>query len=664
MKIVCLRLLYIVGTIVCCAGNLSGQDSVRVHSLQTVEVNAAARPSKSRATSPLQVLRTEDLKGLNALQVSDAAKFFSGVQVKDYGGVGGLKTVSIRSLGANYTGIFYDGAPVSDYQTGQTDIGRFSLHNVDQLSMQIGESDDIFQTARRQAYAGALSIVQKQALSDTDRRQRLTAAFKAGSWGLINPSLLYERRLSKTFTAGIGGEWMRSDGDYPYRSGSGEEKTRQHSEVDTKNVEANLFGHFSNGGKLAVKVYGYDSDRSLPGPDIYYVDSPGEAAQEQRSFSQASYEQALSGKLKFRSLAKFDFSESDYTHYSSNYPSGEKSYHYIQREYYLSTVFLYELNARWSASWANDGTYASFRNDFSGVDPNRSSWQSALSMKYNIPRFTATASLLSHYAQDTKKKTSGTETNDLHRWSPYAGISVQPFHSLPLRVRAFYKETFRQASLGDLYFLPVPPASLNPETAHQFNLGISWVSAPAAWMPYLSFSADVYRNKIDDKIWAIPKSSLYHWSVQNIDVEIKGIDLQASAQVLAGSSYSWQIGGSYTWQRVLDVTKPGSDMYRQQMMYAPEHTASSFVQMQTSWLDIHYTLLYSGARYFERINRKEYQMKPYTDQSISLSKTFPVGKTRLDVLVECLNLTDSRYDVVRSYPMPGRSFRVGIKCVY
>ena len=52
-------------------------------------------------SSPLQVFNKEELKNLQALQVSDAVKHFAGVTVKDYGGIGGLKTVSIRSLGHN-----------------------------------------------------------------------------------------------------------------------------------------------------------------------------------------------------------------------------------------------------------------------------------------------------------------------------------------------------------------------------------------------------------------------------------------------------------------------------------------------------------------------------------------------------------------------------------
>ena len=58
--------------------------------------------------------------------MADALRFFAGVQLKDYGGVGGIKTVNIRSMGTNHVGVFYDGIQLSNAQNGQVDLGMFS----------------------------------------------------------------------------------------------------------------------------------------------------------------------------------------------------------------------------------------------------------------------------------------------------------------------------------------------------------------------------------------------------------------------------------------------------------------------------------------------------------------------------------------------------------
>lgn len=101
------KLLYSCVAFCCCQAltvSLSAQqqkaDTARTYSIPEVTVAEAYHTREVRAMAPTQVFSKEELKSLNVLQVSDAVKHFAGVTVKDYGGIGGLKTVSLRSLGA------------------------------------------------------------------------------------------------------------------------------------------------------------------------------------------------------------------------------------------------------------------------------------------------------------------------------------------------------------------------------------------------------------------------------------------------------------------------------------------------------------------------------------------------------------------------------------
>ncbi|HPD86427.1 MAG TPA: TonB-dependent receptor plug domain-containing protein, partial [Proteiniphilum sp.] len=112
-----------------------------------------------RATAPRYILTEEQIGQLNALQLSDAVKNLPGVTIRDYGGIGGLKTVSVRSLGAHHTAVSYNGIALSDQQTGQIDIGRFSLDNVERLTLHNGQDDRIFRPARSFVSASVLEII-------------------------------------------------------------------------------------------------------------------------------------------------------------------------------------------------------------------------------------------------------------------------------------------------------------------------------------------------------------------------------------------------------------------------------------------------------------------------------------------------------------------------
>ena len=72
-----------------------------------MEVSVYAR--RSEEIVPSQRLSGKRLESLSSFSVADAMRYFSGVQIKDYGGVGGLKTIDIRSMGTNHMGVFYDG---------------------------------------------------------------------------------------------------------------------------------------------------------------------------------------------------------------------------------------------------------------------------------------------------------------------------------------------------------------------------------------------------------------------------------------------------------------------------------------------------------------------------------------------------------------------------
>jgi outer membrane cobalamin receptor len=80
--------------------DISAQDTVR--SLDEVEVSSQRAPATMRTAAPTQVMDIEKIEAQGALQLSDAIKQMAGVTLKDYGGIGGLKTVSARGLGTQF----------------------------------------------------------------------------------------------------------------------------------------------------------------------------------------------------------------------------------------------------------------------------------------------------------------------------------------------------------------------------------------------------------------------------------------------------------------------------------------------------------------------------------------------------------------------------------
>ena len=652
-------------TCLCAGMSLHAQiDTTRYHQLNGVEVVAKSRPSVTREATPLQVMDKAGIERLGVQDLSEAVKRFSGVAVQDYGGIGGLKTVSVRSLGAKHTAVSYDGVAITDAQSGQVDISRFSLDNVEMLSLSIGQADDIFQTARMYASAGALSI--KTATPEFKEKPfHAYVKLKGGSFGLVNPMVRYDQKLGNKWALSVSSDWLSAKGDYPFTLVNGQEVTqeiRKNSDIAAFRVEGNVFGDFGRGGKLRGKVYYYDSERGLPGSVILYNTNAKERLWDDNFFTQFHYENQFHEKLRFQANAKYNYSFSKYQDISNKYSEGKQEDLNTQHEYYGAAGVLYTPLQYVSFSLNTDMAHATLDNNFvKSPSPKRLTSLTALAAQYKSPAFSATASLLGTYITDKVK--NGEKPADRKRLSPAVSLSWRPFASQPLRIRASYKDIFRVPTFTDLYYLRMGNTNLRPEQATQYNVGLTWTSEIGTCIRLLNLSVDGYYNKVKDKIVAIP--NLYIWKMMNMgEVDIKGLDVNLSAEIPLPLKMSLLLSSAYSYQHAIDLTDPSEKNYKDQIPYTPRHSGSASASLENPWVNLTYTAVAAGDRYALPQNIESNLIKSYVEHSISVNRSFAVKKCTFRLQGEILNLTDKSYDIIQYYPMPGRSWRLSLSITY
>jgi outer membrane cobalamin receptor len=309
---------------------------VSVHELEEVRVTDRFRTSVVRSATPLQVTNKDEIARKGYQDMGDVVRRFSGVSVKDYGGIGGLKTVSVRNLGANHTAVSYDGVVVGNTQAGQIDIGRFSLDNVETVSLAIGQEEDIFQPARIFASGGVLGIRTQIPYLDNGRKHELHVQVKGGSFGMLNPSVRYSQRLSKRLRVSVNGNYLRADGSYPFRLVNGNNTThekRRNSDIVSWQAEGNLYGEFKDSSTLNVKAYYFDSERGLPGAVILYNPYHNERLWDKLFFAQAQYKKALSARWDVAAQLKYNYSWNKYENVDVKYEGGRQIDRNTQNEY-------------------------------------------------------------------------------------------------------------------------------------------------------------------------------------------------------------------------------------------------------------------------------------------------------------------------------------------
>lgn len=648
-------------------------DTTHVYAIPEVIVADRYQTREVRSTTPIQIFSKEELKNLHVLQVSDAVKHFAGVTVKDYGGIGGLKTVSIRSLGAQHTAVGYDGIAITDCQTGQIDIGRFSLDNVDRLSLNNGQSDNIFQPARFFASAGLLDIRTLTPQFKDRKSTNVSASFKTGSWGLVNPSVMIEQRLSTKWAVSANSEWMSADGHYPYTLYYGDKndlttrEKRMNTQVQNLRAEAGLYGNFSDTEQWRAKAYYYQSSRGLPNGTVLYNDYAVQHMWDKNAFVQSQYKKEFNRQWVFQTSAKWNWSYQRYRNSSHN-TSGKEDNSYYQQEYYLSASALYRALDNLSFSLSTDGSISSLNANLSDfVYPTRYSWLTAIAGKYVNNWVTLSASALATVINE--KTQQGVSADNHRKLTPYISASFKPFGSEEFRIRFFYKDIFRLPSFNDLYYSNVGKRDLRPEKTRQYNVGVTYSKAVCEFIPYFSATIDAYYNKVSDKIVAMPTKDIFVWTMFNLGkVEIKGVDATGSLSLQPMDKLRINLSGSYTYQRALDVTDPVDaalkKTYGHQIPYTPRVSGSGQASIETPWINFSYAFLFSGKRYMQGENISQNRLDGYSDHSLSVSRDLKIRNINTSLSVEVLNLLDKNYEIVKNFPMPGRSVRATLKVIY
>ena len=654
----------------CCA--MAQTDTIvgRVHELEGVTVTESQRRHTLTSTAPLHLLDRRDMLSMGITDMADALHRLPGITLRDYGGAGGMKTVSVRGFGAKHTGVSYDGVMLSECQSGEIDLSRYSLDNVEGLSLTIGDNDDIFIPARQSSTPAVLNIETLRMRTD-DTWPHLTAQVKQGSFGLISPFVRYEQNLSNRFAFSLVGEYTYADNDYPYSIQNGNETVsdrRSNSRMNSWHGELNFLYQTNQVSRLSGKLYYYDNDRQLPGQVHYYTNLSGEALRDRNAFGQLLYQTRWDDKLSLKWLAKYNWAESVYR--DRMMQGGVNDASYWQREVYSSAVLLYTPDERWAMDYSMDYAF----NNLNGSSwrtlvgkPYRHTMLQSATAKYQSRRLKVIVRLLlslylngqSEMPATTRQDVQQNSADNMQRLSPSLSVSYKLLADQDLYVRASYKNIFRSPTFNESYYYHYGSTNLKPESTDQLNVGVTY-TAPLSRRNMLTVTLDGYYNHVKDMIVAVPQN-MFVWTCVNLDkVRSYGLDatMRASRQVAEGHQVA--VVGSYSYQRVEDRNNPDATTYGYQVAYMPRHQGSLSVSYENPWVNVSLHGTSVSSRWPNNNHYEGTLIAGYTDCGATLWRQFRWHRHQLEARFDLKNVFDKHYEIVANYPMPGRNYQISI----
>lgn len=613
-----------------------------LHHLQEVEV-VAVTPTKLLATE--QRLEGKELQQLSTTSIADALKYFAGVQIKDYGGLGGLKTVNVRSLGAQHVGVYIDGIRITNAQNGTVDLGKYSLSTLETVSLYNANRLERAQSASEYASVATVYLQTRKPTTDS-----LSVMVGIGSFHTYRGRLNVQTSRSG-WQGFIDGEYLNSRGDYPFRYKSEYEDTtglRTNSDIEYFRIEGALFKR-----GFATHIYSYISRRGCPGGIVRRLsDKYTNVGREwdRDIFVQASWQQPFGTRHFVRLNAKYAY---EYLRYNTDYPENQNTarvdnrYHqndaYASASYCLSPLRWLYLNLGYDArmSWLRSDV-----RNFSSV--RRLDQKAVADLHLEWRGLRAEGSLLFQHYKDHTRVQAGA-ANPISRFTP--SISIGWFWG-GLTVRGWYKKIFRVPTLNDLYYTQAGNRNLKPEYTRQWNVGVEYAVTLGAWR--LSAQADAYINHIDNRIVCLPLRGTYTWSMMNYGKTLcRGLNLNASGRWAAGE-WSVSLLGSLTLQRDVNRTNPeDEDTYDLPICYSPKVSFGLTGMVGWRWLSLTVSELHVGRRIWSYADPRDI-LAPYNNVDLRLA-----GQWRwLLASLEVNDLLDVQYEHVSRYPMPGRSFRL------
>lgn len=640
-----------------------GQDSLKTVRLDNVNIIATSLKEENRQTSG-DALKAEQLNKVSFNSAGDAAKFLSGVIVKDYGGVGGLKTVSVRGLGSTHTNVIYDGLSINNAQNGQIDLSKFGTENINELSLSNGNRIQRMQTAKSLSSANVLVIESRKPYFEAGKSTNGYASLGVGCFRLGTFTAMLNHKFSNKVSTNIYTDIVSSKGNYPYTlhygfypNDSTSKEKRQNNAFFSAQAEANLFYDINKNSNLRTKAYFYYSDRELPGPTTLYWQKAKQHLWDKDAFLQSVYNLKINDCFDYKTHVKLSYSHTRYYDPLFNNAQGFQDDRYTQSEAYWNNIISWHKSNKASLTLTNDLITSKLkaRNNYS-FDPLRFTTLTALIAAYKYKIMLFDVNILHTYTKDDAGRNQAFSSQN--HLSPFLSISMKTEY---FEASIFYKDIFRLPTFNDLYYNAVGEVNLRPEKTKQYNLHLATQYSFGEINTHsFALSTDLYHNSVTDKIVAVPSRNLFIWSMLNYGkVRIDGFEIKAAwkhERILFSRNFGISTNLTYNHSSATN-NDPSSSSYKNQIQYTPLNSGNAIVSLDFGKLNLSYTGTYVGIRYHNDQNSARNSLPAYGEHSLSFSFAYK----HINIKLSCNNFTNSQYEVIKSYPMQGRQWIINFK---
>ena len=644
------------------------------HQLDTIEVIDLRIEIDN---SQVQKLNKAQITALQPEDVGQLLQRFVGVSLKSYGGLGGMKTISVRGINGNQTGIVVDGFSIQNTQTGQLDLSNIQTESIEKMTLSIGGTQGVLNPISALIGGSCLSIETFESNFGMPAYQVRTAV-KVGSFGQTDSYLALKVNKNRSFFS-LMGKYREAAGKYDFEIENGNQ-LYQGKRLNNDFKEG--FGGFSAGFRVGKSVLRLNdqfnqSDKGLPGAVILYNTISNQRLKNITNQFNADFTRfdqifpfRIYASIRNEQLTYIDSTYLntagflDNRYYNTHLINGFSFRKLPMKRRDLDSIFeIIEITSTNKSKLIYFGgieqSYSLLNSNLPAIlAPKRYQLKAVLGTEKNWNRSNLVLQVGEHYFSD-RQSISG---NNVERFvfTPFASFQTEKWKSFVGGLNFWAKRSFRIPTFNELYYNALGNLSLKPEIANQFNIGNFHTFY--IHRNQLKFRLDAYFNFVENKIVAIPTKNLFVWSIQNVGkAQVFGVDFQFSHS-RNFSKLKLETNVNYSFQKVEDLSDKNSPTYKHQLPYLPQHTVNAdFSVVYKSKSGITISGLATSSRYALNENIDANKINGFYVFDASIYHTFSLPNAQsLRLSLNVKNLLNQSYSFVRYYVMPGTNFLISL----
>ena len=624
------------------------------HELQEVRVRDSLRNNAEK----VQALRRSAILELQGEDVGQLMQKFAGVSIRSYGGLGGLKTISVRSLGSNHSSIVVDGFTLVNNQTGQINLGQLQTESLESIQLITGGQKNYLVPTSAQVSGSSLLLETFEA-SFSEHKHQVRFTSKAGSFGQFDNYLSYKFGKERMFVS-IFGKYRIANGTYPYsfRNGTSVYSGERLNNFYQDAMGGTNLGFKSKKGGIVQLAYRKEFvDQELPGAVILYSQNGFQTLKTLNDRVQLSYLKHLK-RWSLRAFSAYSAMSMVYTDSSYLNSAG-----FLQSDY-SNSIGQLGLNARFRLKerlylfGGIEEQLSMLVSTVAGIEHTKRAHSfGVLGFSYYHPVFTLTGQVS---GQIVIEENGNITRTPYHKLNPFVQVESKEIgQKVKGQLNLFFRNSFRMPSFSELYYNSIGNADLKPEKADQISLGKT-LTIRNSKTQFVN-RASVYYNQVRDKIVAIPTKNLFVWSMQNVGkVAIIGFEESAEWCYTVSQNWSTCLVLNYTFQQVSDITDRHAPTFQHQIAYIPKHSGNADLTVKRKNTGLRISNFASSLRYSLNENISANQVDAYWLTDAAVFTKLPIRNHDVRLQFTVKNCFNTSYAIVRYYVMPGRSFLISL----